>query len=302
MYYSAETTESDIARQLGISISKVKCLLQTARRQWLVRILLYTPLQYLFDLDEQLKETFHIPDVAAFSRNTGDTWTLLSLFGGTEARCPLGHLQDGDVVATCERITLHAVVKTVQSQCVFRMDVISVLRGVQGCGTANVHFIATRLGGRAFHLHSRALTELPQQHQALLVMGPINDIFNITRQANTALLGVGTVNQKSSCFVQFTALSAEDLKQNALLYYGISKLLANVCDLVGKPCAELQADRAIGLTLEGLLAVPLRIGAAGLLNTATAISRALRGGFLNTQITNETAGKKSRKLSYVFTT
>ena len=46
-------------------------------------------------------------------------------------------------------------------------------------------------------------------------MGPVKEILDIARRANIALVGVGTVDAEVSRFVQFTALSADDMKHIA---------------------------------------------------------------------------------------
>lgn len=295
MYYDTGATQSDIARQLGISTPKVNRLLQLARRQGMVRISLHTPFQQLFELEKQLAETFFIPEVVVLPSSTGDAQALLSALGAAGARYLLEHLQDGDVIAIGGGTTVHALVEAVNPRRAYRVDVVPVVGGVQGRVTTDVNFLASqlaeRLGGRAFQLHSPAFAESPQQRQALLNMKPIKDILNIARRANIALLGIGTVDPETSRFVQFTALSAEEMRQIADLYHGIGELLAIIYDQTGKPCAQSYADRVVGLTIEELRAIPLRIGVAGSLSKAQAIHGALCGGYLHTLITDETAAQ-----------
>lgn len=295
MYYDNGATQSDIARQLGISTPKVNRLLQLARRQGMVRISLHTPFQQLFELEKQLAETFLIPEVVVLPSSTGDAQALLSALGAAGARYLLEHLQDGDVIAIGGGTTVHALVEAVNPRRAYRVDVVPVVGGVQGRVTTDVNFLASqlaeRLGGRAFQLHSPAFAESPQQRQALLNMKPIKDILNIARRANIALLGIGTVDPETSRFVQFTALSAEEMRQIADLYHGIGELLAIIYDQTGKPCAQSYADRVVGLTIEELRAIPLRIGVAGSLSKAQAIHGALCGGYLHTLITDETAAQ-----------
>ena len=295
LYYGADATQSDIARRLGISTPKVNRLLKMARRQGMVRISLHTPFQQLFDLEKQLEATFLIPEVVVLPSSAGDTQTSLSALGAAGARYLLEHLRDGDVIAIGGGTTLHAIVEAVNPQRIYKVDVVPVVGGVQGRVTTDVNFLASqlaeRLGGRAFQLHSPAFAESSQQRQTLLNMKPIQDILNIARRANIALLGIGTVDPETSRFVQFTALSAEEMKQIADLYHGIGELLAIIYDQAGKPCAQPYADRVVGLTIEELMAIPLRIGVAGSLSKAAAIHGALSGRYLHTLITDETAAQ-----------
>lgn len=303
LYYCTEATQSDIARQLGSSTTKVNRLLKRARQEGMVQISLHTPFQHLFDLEKRLEETFHIPEVVALPCGPGDTQDLLSALGAAAAHYLLERLKDGDVIAIGGGTTIHALVEAVNPQRAYRVDVVPVVGGVQGRVTTDVNFLASqlaeRLGGRAFQLHSPAFAESPQQRQALLNMKPIKDILNIARRANIALLGIGTVDSETSRFVQFTALSAEEMKQIAVLYHGIGELLAIIYDQTGKPCAQSYAERVVGLTIEELQVIPLRIGVAGSLSKAAAIHGALCGGYLHTLITDETAAQGVMELQAI---
>lgn len=303
MYYETGATQNDIAQHLGISTPKVNRLLQLARRQGMVRISLHTPFQQLFDLEKRLEETFLIPEVVVLPSGIGDTQALLSALGAAGARYLLEHLKDGDVLAIGGGTTVHAVVEAVNPQRAYQVDVVPIVGGVQGRVTTDVNYLAAqlaeRLAGRAFQLHSPAFAESSQQRQTLLNMKPIKDILDIARQANIALLGIGTVDPETSRFVQFTALSAEEMQQIADLYHGIGELLAIIYDSTGKPCAQPYADRVVGLTFEELRAIPLRIGLAGSRNKAAAIHGALRGGYLHTLITDETAAQGLMELQAI---
>ena len=204
LYYDTDATQSDIARQLGISTPKVNRLLQQARRQGMVRISLHTPFQQLFDLEKRLEETFLIPEVVVLPSSTGDTQALLSALGTVAARYLLEHLQDGDVIAIGGGTTVQAIVEAVNPQRAYRVDVVPVVGGVQGRVTTDVNFLAAqlaeRLGGQAFQLHSPVFAESSQQRQALMNMRPIKDILNIARQATIALLGIGTVDPEDLPF------------------------------------------------------------------------------------------------------
>lgn len=120
-------------------------------------------------------------------------------------------------------------------------------------------------------------------------MGPVKEILDIARHATIALLGVGTVNPETSRFVQFTALSVDDLKQIADGCGGVGEIGAYVYDIEGRPCGKKYADRVIGLTLSEIRQIPFRIGVAASAAKAKPIYGALRGGYLHALITDEAA-------------
>ncbi len=294
-YYFAEATQSEIARQLGISTSKVNRLLQSSRQRGMVEVSLHAPYQHLFDLATRLEQTFQLVDSEVVPCTVEEHRALLSFLGVVGARYLLEHLQDGDVIAIGGGTTIHALVEAIQPRRAYKVDVVPAVGGVQGRATTDVNFLADRLaerlGGRSFHLLAPAFAESPKQREELLKMGPIRDILNIARGARIALLGIGTVDPEFSRFVQFTALSAEDMKQIATHHCGIGEVLAIIYDRNGNPCVQPFGERVVGLTVEELQAIPLRIGLAGSSAKAAALLGALRGRYLHTLITDESAAE-----------
>jgi len=110
-----------------------------------------------------------------------------------------------------------------------------------------------------------------------------------TRRAALILIALGLVFTVASRFVQFTALSADDLNQIMTTYAGVGEILAIVYDINGRPCAPDYANRVVGLTIQELERIPFRIGAAGTATKSLPIYGALRGGFFHTIITDEAA-------------
>lgn len=299
-YYCADATQSEIARQLGISTSKVNRLLQSSRQRGMVQISLHAPYQHLFDLATQLEQTFQLREAEVVPCSTEENRALLSSLGIIGARYLLEHLQDGDVIAIGGGTTIHAIVEAIQPSRTYKVDVVPAVGGIQGHATTDVNFLADRLaerlGGRSFHLHAPAFAESPMQRDELRNMAPIRDILSIARGARIALLGIGTIDPESSRFVQFTALSAEDMQQIAIRHGGIGEVLAFIYDQSGKQCAQPYGERVVGLTIEELDSIPLRIGVAGSCAKAAAILGALRGRYLYTLITDEDAAKRVMEL------
>ena len=136
-----------------------------------------------------------------------------------------------------------------------------------------------------------AFVDTQENGELVRSMAPVKKILDIAREANVALLGVGTVNPEASRFVQFTALSAEDLKHIAEGCGGVGEISAHVYDIEGRACAKEYAERVIGLTLAEIKQIPYRIGVAASAAKARPIYGALRGGFLHALITDEAAAR-----------
>ncbi len=292
LYYVEGLTQTDIAHRLNLSTAKVNRLLQQAREQGYVNISIRTPFQHLFELESRLKAVFGLQDAMVIPA-MGEGNSVLTPLGSVAAEYLLEHLRDGDVMAIGGGTAVHAVVQAIEPVRPYRIEVVPTLGAVQGQMTTDINYLATtlaeRLGAKAYQLHAPAFVDTPEQCAMLLAMAPVKDILDIARRANIALLGVGTVDAEASRFVQFTALSVEDMKKIAEDCCGVGEINAYVYDIEGNSCGPDYADRVVGLTLAEIQNIPFRIGIAASAAKALPLYGALRGGYLHVLITDETA-------------
>jgi len=301
LYYVQELTQAEVGQRLGLSTTKVNRLLQQAREQGMVEITIRTPFQYLFDLEARLKASFDISDAVVIPQIAEQTNAMVHTLGRAGANYLLGRLQHGDVVAIGGGTAVHAVVQALETQRSYDVKVVPCMGAVQGRVTTDVNYLATqlaaRLGGEAYQLHAPAFVDTEKQREMLLSMGPIKGILDIARQATIALLGVGTVDYQTSRLVQFTALSAEDMKWIAESRGGVGEIAARIYDINGQPCAEEYANRTVGLSLQEVRNIPFVIGVAAAAVKTRPIYGALRGGYLDGLITDEPAARGVLELS-----
>jgi DNA-binding transcriptional regulator LsrR (DeoR family) len=293
LYYVEEVTQSEIAQRLGLSTAKVNRLLQQARELGYVNISIRTPFQHLFDLEARLKAVFGLQEAMVLPAVGDSTTSLLNAIGTVASEYLLDHLRDGDVLGVGGGTAVNAVLQAIEPARAYRVEVVPILGAVQGQISTDVNYLASRLaerlGGKAYQLHAPAFVETKEQCETLKSMGPVKEILDIARRANIALLGVGTVDAESSRFVQFTALSADDMRRIAEDCGGVGEIGAYVYDIEGRACANEYADRIIGLSLDDIHDIPFRIGVAATAAKALPIYGALRGGYLHVLITDESA-------------
>jgi DNA-binding transcriptional regulator LsrR (DeoR family) len=296
LYYMDGLTQTEIAQRLRLSTAKVNRLLQQAREQGYVNITIRTPFQQLFNLENRLKAVFGLQEAIVIPTLAESGSSALNALGGVAANFLLEHLRDGDVLAITPGTTVHAVVQSLDASRNYQVVIVPILGAIQGQIESDMNFLATnmaeRLGGKAYQLHAPAFVDTREQCELLSSMGPVKEILDIARIASIALLGIGTVDAETSRFVQFTALSAEDLKLIADSYGGVGEIAARVYAIDGQPCGQEYADRVIGLTLAEIRNIPFRIGVAATSAKALPIYGALRGGYLHALITDEAAACK----------
>ena len=294
-YYVERLTQTEIAQRMELSTPKVNRLLQQARELGYVSFVIRTPFQHLFDLESRLKAVFGLKEAIVIPAVGNSSSSLLNAIGTVAADFLLEHIRDGDVVAITPGTTVQAVVQSLDATRPYQVEIVPMLGAIQGEIESDMNYLATnmgeRLGAKSYQLHAPAFVDTREHGEVMRSMAPVKKILDIARDANIALLGVGTVDPEASRFVQFTALSAEDLKQIADGCGGVGEISAHVYDIEGRPCAKRYADRVIGLTLEEIQEIPYRIGVAAGAAKALPIYGALRGGYLQALITDEAAAR-----------
>jgi DNA-binding transcriptional regulator LsrR (DeoR family) len=296
LYYNEELTQSKIAKRLGLSTAKVNRLLQQARELGYINITIRTPFQQLFDLETRLKSVFGIQEAIVIPSMVDAGSLTLNALGAAAADFFLERLRDGDIVAITPGTTIQAVVQAIDTTRSYRkVQVVPMLGAIQGQIESDMNYLATNMGERlnatAYQLHAPAFADTKAQGDALRTMAQVKDILDIACHANVALLGIGTVDPEISRFVQFTALSADDMKKIAEGCGGVGEICAQVYTIEGQPCSKEYAERVIGLTLAEIQNIPFRIGVAASAAKALPIYGALRGGYLHALITDEAAAR-----------
>ncbi len=295
LYYVDELTQAEIGQRLGLSTPKVNRLLRQAREQGFVDIAIRTPFQHLFDLEARLKAVFGLQEAIVIPAVGEGSTSLASTLGSVAADFLLDHLHDGDVVGISGGTAVNAVVQAIEPSRPYQVQVVPILGAVQGRVTTDMNYLASRLaerlGGTAYQLHAPAFVDTREHRDTLQDMEPVREILDIARRASVALMGIGSVDSEVSRFVQFTALSADDLKRIAADCHGVGEIGAHVYDIEGCPCAHQYADRVVGLTLAELQCIRFRIGVAATAAKALPVYGALRGGYLHALVTDEAAAR-----------
>ncbi|MEO8354503.1 MAG: sugar-binding transcriptional regulator [Chloroflexota bacterium] len=295
LYYVEELTQNEIAQRLGLSTAKVNRLLLQAREQGYVNISIRTPFQQLFELEDRLKAVFGLQDAIVIPSVAESSSSPLNALGAIAADFLLAHLRDGDVLGVGGGTAVSALMQAILPTRTYEIEVVPLMGAVQGEITNDVNYLAThlaeKLGARSYQLHAPAFVDTREHCETLRSMGPVKEILDIARRASIALVGVGTVDAEVSRFVQFTALSAVEMKNIADDCGGVGDINAFVYDIEGRPCAHEYAARVLGLNLAELKAIPFRIGVAATAAKALPLYGALRGGYLHALITDETAAR-----------
>jgi DNA-binding transcriptional regulator LsrR (DeoR family) len=141
-------------------------------------------------------------------------------------------------------------------------------------------------------MYAPALVGAPDVRGSLLGDASIHATFERFRELDVAFVGIGSITEAdSSRLVYGGALEGNDVVR--LRERGaVGDVLAFLFDAQGDVVESGLEDRMLAIGLEDFRRIPRRIGVAAGIEKAAAIAGALRGGFVNTLVTDSTVAKR----------
>lgn len=293
MYYEDNLIQAEIASRLGISRSSVSRLLSEARELGIVDITIHWPGGSTGDLGARLKHTFGLHDVQVVRAGARGYPQVVEALGRAAARLLEDRLGDGMTLGISWNTGVYQVVRAFQAA--RRMGV----RVVQLTGSAApsnplldgpdlARWLAHMLGGHYIYLPAPLVVDSRATRDALLKDRAITECLEIARQADIALVGIGTVFPPLCSLLQTGYLTEEELAEITAMG-GVGDILTTFYDIEGNILPLSLHERTIGLSLERLRSIECVIGVAAGIHKAPAIVGALRGGYLSCLVTDDQA-------------
>lgn len=208
--------QSEIAELLNLSTSKVNRLITQGRKMGMVKIDIENPFQRLTDLENLLEGVTPLNKALVTSSVEGSPNTTLKQVGRAAANHLVETIRDGDVIAITGGKAIGAVVQNIETDRSFDVTVVPFTGGVQGKYHTDVNhqamMMAERLGGSAMQLHAPLFAESREQRDMLMEVASIKEVLDLARQANVALVGIGSIAAPGSSYYDLHPMPESDRK------------------------------------------------------------------------------------------
>jgi DNA-binding transcriptional regulator LsrR (DeoR family) len=280
-YYVDGWSQDQVADLLQTSRSNVSRLLDSARREGVVRFVIDHPLRRHPALERTITDRFGVRRAIVVA----EADPSLDLVGRTAATTVLRQIEDGSTIAIGWGRTVESVIDNIESDRPLDVEVVQVGGDLAMAPSASGHELvkrmADRLGGRHRFLHAPALVASESVAAELLADEHIGRGLALAGNAELALIGIGLPG------VGFAEKAVSDS------YTGDRRPAAVVCarliDEHGEELPGPLSRRVIAIGLEDLRRIPETIGVAAGTEKGTAIAAALGGGFIDTLICDQPA-------------
>lgn len=290
LHYLEGRTQAEIAHELGISHATVNRLIKRGHQMGLVEIRIKSPVDHLVDIEARLVALGGIERAIVVPSLGDNPQTMLQRVGEAAATLLQDTLKDGDTISITGGKGVSAVVAGMDDNRRFAVEVIPATGLVQGKHYTDVNHVASlmadKLGGRAFQIHAPLFADSPEQRDMLMGVSSVSDVFRKAREADVAVVGVGSILTDDSSYYDLHPSSSTD--RLAIERSGAAgELLAHLVDRDGKVCDYSLNRCLVSLTLEEFATIPRSIGVASGTSKVAPILSAMRGNHLDTIVTDE---------------
>jgi DNA-binding transcriptional regulator LsrR (DeoR family) len=289
MYFLEGKNQAEIARKIGVTRSNVSRMLTEARNAGIIQIQINRPLKEDPSLGQALVECFGL--MGARIIDVDQSNELLEKLGKVAGDELTHHLKPGWVLGTSWGTAISASVEQMEVPVTISDLKVVQLLGALGArikeydGHAIVRRLEAKLDADGIYLNAPFLVDDAKMAKSLLENRGVEESLSFGKRADIALLGVG-----SSELQHCSYYLADYVTREEIIAIQKTGAIGDVCgrfyDLHGNIAAEGFQKRLIGIALNDLMRIPVRIGVAGGPAKVNPIIGALRGGFINILVTD----------------
>lgn len=285
-YYIDGLTQADIAERMQTSRATVGRLLQEARDTGVVRISIDPTALATMGLSRRLCERYGLEDALVVPRRTSDAATLsvnrrvaIAAAGYLER-----YLRPGAVIGFGWGDTVMNVLFSLRAESLDGVTFASVAGGIDRY-TREVFATGNGVQAHLQLIPAPLVVNSASTAEALRQDTSVTRVLELSRTAVATLTGIGGT-QTTGSSVRSGLYSPEAISRIAELG-GAGDMLGEWFDAEGRVLPRATSDRRIGMDLAELRTMPHVIGIAAGPDKVIAIRGALRGGYLDTLITDE---------------
>jgi DNA-binding transcriptional regulator LsrR (DeoR family) len=297
LYYEHGYTHQQIADTLGLSRVKVTRMLAEARRKGIVEIRIHSDETIFTDLEVALTEKFHLTSawVAPTVTDREGQLNALGILGATALEAVIGSPM---TVAVGLSETVGRIAPHIRLDAPTGALFVAATGNRMGSGEwiqpgEAARSLANAFGGTWQQLPAPMVAS-SKQSAALLKDEPVvADALSKARAADVAVFGVGGLLPGSGIIMDEPG--SLKLLRRLSDSGAVGNISAGFFDGEGHPVDSPLNERIIGVTLEELEQVPVRVAVAGGRSKEAALAGTLAGGYATVLVTDE---RNARELLY----
>ncbi len=295
LYYNQELTQNQIAERLFTSRSKVSRLLQEAREEGVVEIIIHEPWDRATELEEALKQNFGLSHVRVLNVRTDRNEDTQKRVGELAAYYLDSIINKRTVLGMSWGNTIYHTVKSIKSSKNIPLMVVPIMGAATTIGPERDSLELTRemasaYGGKYTCIYAPLFVSSATVREELILDPKIKESLDLATKANIILTSVGSVSHTWNDYLNKKDLEHLE-KQGAIGHIG-----GRFYDKDGNEVMLELAERTVAIEMNAIRKVPNVVCIASSEQKAEAILGAIKGKLINTLITDSLTAKKALAL------
>lgn len=290
LHYMENKSQAEIAKLLNLSTTKVNRIIRQAREDGLVEVNLNIGNANLYAMERELVQTTRLKEIVVCPTVSDDPKIVVKFVAETAATFLLDKIRDGDTICISGGKAISDIVESIRPSRTYDVTVVPATGGVQGKHYTDVNHLAFRLaeklGGKSMQLHAPLFADSKTDRDVLMKMRSVSDVMEHARNADIALLGLGSVSRGDESYFDLRQLSEAETSQMAKNSC-VAEVFAHLLDDSGRSCFAELNEKLVGLTLPELQRIPVSVGIASGLEKVAPIVSVSKGGIVKTLVTDE---------------
>lgn len=297
LYYENGLTQETIADRLRMSRPRVSRLMQEALEQGIVKISIVQEPGSYAELERQLENRYGLLEVVITDAPESDSYEETAhMLGPAAAEYFNRVVKDGDMVGLTWGITLAAMVENLLPEKKHNCIVVQMVGGLgepdaETHATGLVSRMSMAVGASLWLMPTPGIVNSVEAAQLLRSDRYVAQTLEKARQVNVAFVAIGAPTPDALLMRGESIISWEEM--NHLIGLGaVGDIALHFYDEQGNPINTNLKERVIGISLEELKCIGRVVGVAGGMGKFHAILGAIRGGFINTLITDAQTARR----------
>ena len=287
-YYFEGQTQAAIAQRLRMTRVRVNRILAQCREDGLVQIRINSKLTSCVALERALERRYGLSEavVVPSPREEADVPPVLGAAAGAYMS---DILTDGQSVGVGWGRTLYHSLRSVRRRALHGLSVVSLLGGLTRASAMNTYETAARFadlfGAECYYIAAPAFTDTEASRDMLMRQEVLQEVFDKARQVDVALISVGNATTDSTIY-RLGLITEQEVRELQALG-SVGDLLGHYLDADGKLVDHSLNNRVMALSPLNLDSVGKVVMVSGGASKVAAVRAALRGGYIDTLITDE---------------
>ncbi len=294
LYYQSGYSQTEIARELGLSRPSVSRLLQYAKERGFVRIKIFDPIEDQSQLAQKVAAAYGLKDACIANAPIDDEEDIKKYIGQRGAEYLQDIVQDGDIIGVGWGTTMHCLSHALVPRPLRGVQIVQLEGGITfSTGDTYAYEILERFAKNyetiAQSLPLPVLFDSKEVKDMVYRDRHVKRVLELGRNANIALFSVGTVRDTALFF----RLGYTDPKEKEYLKaHAVGDICSRFFDKTGRISSPELNDRTVGIYLAHLHYKEYSILLSGGEAKVAAIAAALTGGYANVLITDQFTAKR----------